>query len=73
MHCCDNTRPEARCDNVAYDPLYKFRIVLDGPNNSCKQHYVPGQLIAIDESLIGMKNRTELMQYIPNKHHHKWG
>ena len=73
LHCCDNTRPEARRDNAAYDPLHKFRIVLDGLNNSCKRYYVPGQLTLIDESLIGMKNRTELMQYIPNKHHHKWG
>lgn len=34
---------------------------------------MPKQLISIDESLIGLKNRTELIQYIPNKHHHKWG
>ena len=73
LHCCDNTRPEARRDNAAYDPLHKFRIVLDGLNNSCKWYYVPGQLTSIDESLIGMKNRIELMQYIPNTHHHKWG
>lgn len=57
----------------SYDPLHKFRIVLDGLNSSCKWHYVPGQQIAMDESPTGMKNRTELMQYIPNKHHHKWG
>lgn len=35
LHCCDNIRPEARRDNAAYDPLHKFRIVLDGLNNSC--------------------------------------
>ena len=73
LHCYDNTKQEARRGNPSYDPLHKFRIVLDGLNSSCKRHYVPGQLIAIDESLTGMKNRTELMQYIPNKHHQKWG
>jgi hypothetical protein len=26
--------------------------------------------ISIDESLIGMKNKTQLIQYIPTKHHH---
>ena len=29
-------------------------------------------IILIDESLIGLINRTELIQYIPNKYHHKW-
>lgn len=45
----------------SYDPLHKFRIVLDGLNSSCKWHYVPGQQIAMDESPTGMKNRTELI------------
>ena len=73
LHCFDNTRPEAKRDNALYDPLHKFRLVLDALNCSCKKHYIPKQLISIDESLIGLKNRTELIQYIPNKHHHKWG
>ena len=62
LHCFDNTRPEAKKDNALYDPLHKFRLVLDALNCSCKKHYIPKQLIAI-----------ELIQYIPNKHHHKWG
>lgn len=73
LHCFDNTRPEAKRDNALYDPLHKFRLVLDALNCSCKKHYIPKQLISIDESLIGLNNRTELIQYIPNKHHHKWG
>ena len=73
LHCNDNTRPEAQRDSERYDPLHKFRLVLDGLNDACKRYFVPRQLISIDESLIGLKNRTELIQYIPNKHHHKWG
>ena len=53
------------------DPLHKFRLVFDALNDACKRHF-PTRLILIDESLIGLKNRTELIQYIPNKHHHKW-
>lgn len=73
LHLSDNSRPEAQRDSERYDPLYKFRVVLDGLNDGCKRYFVPRQLISIDESLIGLKNRTELIQYIPNKHHHKWG
>ena len=63
---------EACCDCPRYDPLHKFRLLLDALNSSCKCCYVPEHLLSIDESLIGLKNRTELIQYIPNKHHHKW-
>ena len=73
LHCSDNTRPEAQCDSERYDPLHKFRLVLDELNDACKRYFVPRQLISIDESLTGLKNRTELIQYIPNEHHHKWG
>ena len=32
LHCFDNTRPEAKKDNALYDPLHKFRLVLDALN-----------------------------------------
>ena len=73
LHCSDNTSDQAKRDSPNYDPLHKFRLLLDSLNSGCKRYYVPKQFISIDESLIGMKNRTELIQYIPNKHHHKWG
>ena len=63
LHCFDNTRPDAKRDNTLLHAL----------NSSCKKHYISKQLISIDESLIRLKNRAELIQYIPNKHHHKWG
>ncbi|KXJ08603.1 PiggyBac transposable element-derived protein 4 [Exaiptasia diaphana] len=72
LHCSDNTSNSAQHNSPNYDPLHKFRL-LDSLNSGCKRYYVPAQCISIDESLIGMKNRTQLIQYIPNKHHHKWG
>lgn len=73
LHCHDNQSEDAQRNSEQYDPLHKFRLMLNGLNDACKRYFVPHRLISIDESLIGMKNRTELMQYIPNKHHHKWG
>lgn len=73
LHCHDNQSEDARRNSERYDPLHKFRLLLNGLNDACKRYFIPDRLISIDESLIGMKNRTELMQYIPNKHHHKWG
>ena len=29
------------------------------------------QLISIDERLVGLKTSPELIQYVPNQHHHK--
>ena len=72
LHCNNNTSEEARSDSPSYDPLHKFRLLLDSLNCSCK-HYDPERLLSIDESLIGLKNRTELIRYIHKKHHHKWG
>lgn len=73
LHCHDNKSEDARRNSERYDPLHKFHLLLNGLNDVCKRYFIPDHLISIDESLIGMKNRTELMQYIPNKHHHKWG
>lgn len=74
LHCNDNTSEEACRDSQRYDPLHKFRLLLYSLNSSCKRYYVPVCLLSIiDESIIRLKNRTELIQYIPNKHHHKSG
>ena len=62
LHYSDNTSPEAKRDSACYDPLHKFRLILDALNNACKKYFVPQQLISIDESLIGMKKRTQLIQ-----------
>ncbi|PNF29783.1 hypothetical protein B7P43_G10690 [Cryptotermes secundus] len=54
-----------------YDPCAKFQPLIDQANSLF--HYVPHQQLSVDESLVGTTNHTQLMQYLPNKHHHRWG
>ncbi|GFO23711.1 PiggyBac transposase uribo2 [Plakobranchus ocellatus] len=56
-----------------YDACARFQPIIDQFNNMSRRHYIPRQELSVDESLIGTKNRTQLIQYLPNKHHHKWG
>ncbi|XP_054260166.1 piggyBac transposable element-derived protein 4-like [Macrosteles quadrilineatus] len=56
-----------------YDPWQKIRKLLDHLNDAFKRHFVPSQNLAIDESMIGMKNRTIFIQYMPNKRHARFG
>ena len=44
---------------------HKFCLILDALNDAYKKYFVPQQLIPTDESQIGMKNSTQLIQYIP--------
>lgn len=56
-----------------HDPWYKIREFYDHMNASFKMYFVPGQNIAIDESMVGMKNRCSFIQYLPNKRHARFG
>lgn len=38
-----------------------------------QSYYIPKQHISIDEILIGYKLHTPAIQYLPNKHHHRFG
>lgn len=72
FHLKDNTTvPRPGEDN--YDPCAKFSDLVDHTNAVFREHYTPSRELSVDESLIGTKNRTQLIQYLPNKHHHKWG
>ncbi|PNF31176.1 hypothetical protein B7P43_G15164, partial [Cryptotermes secundus] len=55
-----------------YDPCTKFQPLIDHANTLFHHHYVPHQL-NVDESLVGNKNHTQLMQCLPNKYHHRRG
>lgn len=65
LNCHDNESEDARWNSERYDPLHKFCLLLNGLNDTCTRYFIPDRLISIDESLIGMNNRTESMQYIP--------
>ena len=56
-----------------YDACARFQPMIEQFNSKSRHHYTPRQNLSVDESLIGTKNRTQLIQYLPNKHHHKWG
>lgn len=72
FHMID-TRNLPKPKQPGYDPCARFSPLIDHANRMFRLHYTPNQQLSIDESLIGTKNHTQLIQYLPNKHHHKWG
>ena len=60
-------------DQPYFGPWNKIRSVLDALNAKFKIHYIPPRHVSIDESLVGMKNRIAYLQYMPNKHHSRFG
>jgi hypothetical protein len=52
-----------------YDPLARYQPLVDCANRVFRHHYNPHQKITVNKSLEGTKNKTSLMQYLPNKHH----
>lgn len=72
LHFADNTNPPDPQD--AASRLYKIQGLVDLLNHSFRRYYEPFQNIAIDESMIGYRGKTpHLRQYMPNKHHAKFG
>jgi hypothetical protein len=55
-----------------YNPCARYQPLVDNVNRVFRHHHSPHQEISV-ESLVGTKNKTSLMQYLPNKHHHFWG
>lgn len=56
-----------------YDPCSRFSLLVEHANRVFRRYYVPHRELSIDESLIGTKSHTMMTQYLPNKHHHRWG
>lgn len=72
FHLVDNEKlPKA--NQPGYDPCQKFQPFVDHCNKLFSHYYTCNQEISVDESMIGTKCHTSLMQYLPNKHHHRWG
>lgn len=72
FHLVDN-RNLPRPGEPNYDPSAKFQPLVDHANRVFRTHYTPHRELSVDESLIGTKSRSKLTQYLPNKHHHRWG
>ena len=56
-------------DKPAYRPSCRVTPLLDYVNTVYMYYFMPGQAIAIDESLIASKVRNPIRQYLLNKHH----
>jgi len=59
--------------DLPYDPCSKFLPIVEHANRLFRHYFVPHKNLSIDESLIGTKSHTSLMQYMPKKQHHRWG
>ena len=60
-------------DHPDYRPSLRLRPLLDYIDVICMHCMDPGQNVAIDESLVAGKTRNPIRQYLPNKHHARWG
>lgn len=49
-------------------PDNKFKSLLDYANTLFRRHYQPQQDVCVDETLVGTRGRTAMLQYIPSKH-----
>ena len=50
-----------------FDPLFKFRSLVDNVRAVCAGVYKPEQKLSVDESMIGYTGRPAFKQYIQNK------
>lgn len=63
LHFSDNET----CDTS--DRLYKIRNIVDKINFNFENLHTPGEVIAVDESMIPFRGRLKFRQYIPSKRH----
>ena len=68
----DNDKLPPKTD-PSYRPSARIRPLLDYFNSISMYYYQPFQNISIDESLVGSKSRNPICQYLPNKHHARFG
>ncbi|XP_047106833.1 piggyBac transposable element-derived protein 4-like [Schistocerca piceifrons] len=72
FHYVDNSKLHPP-GHPLYDPTAKLQVLVDIANNAFRRYYTPHQQLSVDESLVGTKAHSQLIQYLPNKHHHRWG
>ena len=65
IHLCDNTKVPAS-DSPDYK-LYELRNIDKFLSNVFKAIYIPACDLSVDEQMIGMKSRINLIQYMPKK------
>ena len=72
LHFANND--DAPGEDHADFKLYKINPLIKFFNKKFKRYFIPHKDISIDESMVGFKGKTpHLRQYIPNKHHTRFG
>ncbi|CAC5398923.1 unnamed protein product [Mytilus coruscus] len=66
LHLVDTKKLPKRND-PAYKPSQRFKPLLDFVNRKFLRYYNPHRELAVDESLVGTKGKTSMLQYIPSK------
>ena len=72
FHVVDNDTIPAKNDPT-YRPSMRIRPLLDYLDVICMHYYYPNQAVSIDESVVAGKTRNPIRQYLPNKHHARFG
>ena len=72
FHVVDNATIPPK-EDPAYRSSQMVRLLLDYFNVICMHHLYPYQSVAIDKSLVAGKTCNPVRQYLPNKHHGRWG
>jgi hypothetical protein len=66
LHLADNRKVPART-SPEYSKTYKVDRFLEILENNFKEHYILGEHVSVDESMIKFKGRSSLKQYLPMK------
>ena len=70
--CCSDKSVEPPKDSNMYDKLFKIRPVVETMQKLFSKYWSYGSNVCIDESVIPMKSKDSVKQYLPNKPS-KWG
>ena len=52
---------------MTYKPSLRFKPLIDFVNRKFLHYYNPRRELSVDESLVGTKGKTSMLQYIPSK------
>lgn len=54
-------------NDLSYKPSLRFKPLIDFVNRKYLHYYNPRRELSVDESLVGTKGKTSMLQYIPSK------
>jgi hypothetical protein len=54
-------------NDLSYKPSLRFKPLIDFVNRKFLHYYNPRRELSVDESLVGTKGKTSMLQYIPSK------